>query len=100
MHAFRCVLISVVGVFAAAQPRHEWRFWGGDAGGTRYSDLRQIRAENVATLARAWSYHTGETAAPGPVSPVRRDVAFEATPLEIDGVLYFTTAGSRAIALD
>ena len=32
----------------------EWRYWGGDAGSTRYSPLDQITRDNVATLRVAW----------------------------------------------
>src|SRR6478609_11275628 len=38
----------------------EWPYYGGDAGGKRYSELKQINTGNVASLQRAWTYHTGE----------------------------------------
>jgi quinoprotein glucose dehydrogenase len=79
---------------AAAQ---EWRFYGGDAGGTKYSALRQIDRGNVARLKVAWTFHTGDVS-DGRSIPVRS--TFESTPLLVDGVLYVTTAFSRLIALD
>ena len=77
----------------------EWRAYGHDPGGMRFSPLKQINRSNVQQLQRAWTYHTGETnwssfSVPGDIQ------AFESTPLMVDGVLYFTTPASRAIALD
>jgi quinoprotein glucose dehydrogenase len=40
--------------------RSEWHYYGGDEGGSRYSNLSQINRENVRELRRAWTYHTGE----------------------------------------
>src|SRR3989442_10365135 len=78
----------------------EWPFYGGDAGGTRYSSLKQINHRNVARLKQVWTYHTGEVTR-GDLSTERHRIApFESTPLVVDGVLYFTTYSSRVIALD
>ena len=38
----------------------EWRYYGGDAGGMKYSPLKQINKTNVASLKPAWTFHTGE----------------------------------------
>jgi quinoprotein glucose dehydrogenase len=79
---------------AAAQ---QWRSWGGDAGGMRYSPLQQINRKNVTHLKVAWVYRTGDFS-DGTRYAVRS--AFEATPLVVDGVLYVTTPFCRLIALD
>ncbi|MBV9502703.1 MAG: pyrroloquinoline quinone-dependent dehydrogenase [Acidobacteriaceae bacterium] len=77
----------------------EWPFYGYDSGGSRYSPVSQITPGNVKNLQRAWTYHTGEKpAASGPRG--QRQVAFETTPLVIEGVLYLTTPANRVIALD
>jgi quinoprotein glucose dehydrogenase len=77
--------------------RGEWPNYGNDAGGTRYSPLTQIDRENVARLRVAWTYRTGETVGtPGPWG----HYAFEATPLMVDGTLFFSTPYNRVIALD
>jgi glucose dehydrogenase len=34
----------------------EWRYWGGDAGSTRYSALDQVDATNVRDLQIAWRW--------------------------------------------
>jgi quinoprotein glucose dehydrogenase len=75
----------------------EWRHYGGDAGGMRHSPLAQIDRGNVARLARAWTYHTGE---PEGAAGARGAQPFECTPLFVDGTLYLSTPSSRVIALD
>jgi membrane-bound PQQ-dependent dehydrogenase (glucose/quinate/shikimate family) len=98
MIRFTAALLFLAGIANAAG--NEWRWWGGDAGGSRYSTLDQINTGNVHALKPAWIYHTGEVPT-GAISTQRhRIAAFETTPLAIDGVLYFSTPGSRVIALD
>src|SRR5207245_11161279 len=65
----------------------------------RFSRLSQIDRANVQKLQRIWTYHTGETNWSSFSGP-QHIQAFETTPLMVDGVLYFTTPASRAIALD
>jgi len=78
----------------------EWRFYGGDAGGTRFSTLKQINRTNVGRLQRVWTYHMGETDRGGNETDRHHVAPFESTPLVIDGVLYFSTPSNRVIALD
>jgi quinoprotein glucose dehydrogenase len=72
----------------------EWRFYGGDAGTTKYSPLTQIDASNVKDLKIIWEWKSQNFGK-------RPDFNWETTPLEIGGVLY-TTAGTRrdAVAID
>ena len=83
----------------SAVSEQEWRSYGGDAGGTRFSALQQINRTNVGKLARAWTYHMGE-AERGNETDRHQVAPFESTPLVIDGVLYFSTPSNRVIALD
>ncbi|MET0649038.1 MAG: pyrroloquinoline quinone-dependent dehydrogenase [Pyrinomonadaceae bacterium] len=76
----------------------EWRFYGGDQGGTRYSPLRQIDRRNVGRLQRAWVYRTGELELGLKDAPFK--ASFSTTPLVVAGVMYLTTPSSRVIALD
>src|SRR2546427_12859910 len=62
----------------------EWPTYGNDPGGTRYSPLSQIDRGNVAGLRVAWTYRTGETGGARPYA----HVAFEATPLMVEGTLF------------
>jgi len=88
------LLLLSPGVFA-----QEWRFYGGDAGGTRFSALQQINRSNVGRLKRAWTYHMGEIDRGGNETDRHHVAPFESTPLMVDGVLYFSTPSNRVIAL-
>jgi len=94
------VAIVAVGCAAALQSDgarpDEWPAYGNDPGGTRYSPLAQIDRANVAGLRVAWTYRTGEQRGAQPYG----HVAFEATPLMIEGTLYLSTPYNRVIALD
>jgi quinoprotein glucose dehydrogenase len=78
-------------------PIADWPHYGGDAGGKRYSPLTQINRRNVARLALAWEYRTGDVSDGGDGRPWS---AFQATPIVVDDMMYLTTAFSRVIALD
>jgi quinoprotein glucose dehydrogenase len=93
-----CALTIAAAPALAQTPGGEWRTYGRDAGNTRYAPLAQITRDNVAKLAVAWTYRTGETKHDR--YPVKRDPRFEATPLMVDGTLYLSTPLGRVIALD
>jgi quinoprotein glucose dehydrogenase len=82
---------------AADGPIENWLYYGGDAGGSRYSALTQINKDNVSGLRLAWEYHTGDVS---DGSGGRRKSAFEATPIVVDGTMYVSTPFNRVIALD
>jgi alcohol dehydrogenase (cytochrome c) len=65
-----------------------WLTVYGDYSGQRHSPLKQITAANVANLAPVWTFQTGVTG------------NFQATPIVLDGVLYFTGANNNAWAVD
>src|ERR1700722_13629362 len=48
---------------SAVQPYRDWRIYGGDRGGTKYSALDQINRQNVRRLRPAWIYHCGDASA-------------------------------------
>jgi len=93
----------LIAASAAARPAAadgtiaEWPYYGGDAGGSRYSPLTQIDRNNVSQLKVAWEYHTGD-ASDG--SDNRRKSEFETTPIVAAGAMYLTTPFNRVIALD
>ena len=96
------LLVAAVGVpLSAAEPTDggiaDWPFYGADAGGSRYSPLRQISKSNVAELKVAWEYHTGDVS---DGSDNRRKSEFEATPIVADGTMYVSTPFNRVVALD
>ena len=67
----------------------DWRHYGHDAGGMRYSPLKQIDVTNVTRLVRAWTYNTGKTGR-----------QFEATPLVIDNTMFLITPNEHVLALE
>ncbi len=85
-----CCLATQLG----AQATGEWAAYGHDAMGSRYSPLTQISRENVSQLQVAWTFRTGDTA------HTRQTMKLEATPLMVDGLLYVSTPGGKAFALD
>jgi len=95
----RLVAVLILLLFSCAAWGQEWRSYGGDSGGTRYSPLQQINRQNVSALQRAWTYHTGEVNRQSETD--RHQIApFETTPLVVDGVLYLSTPSNRVVALD
>lgn len=93
--SMRALLVFVTASLCASA--QEWPYYGGDAGGTKYSPLKQIHRANVEKLKLAWIYRTGDWS-DGVRHPVRS--AFECTPLVIEGVMYVTTPFCRLIALE
>jgi membrane-bound PQQ-dependent dehydrogenase (glucose/quinate/shikimate family) len=73
----------------------EWPVWGRDEAGTRFSPLTQITPENVGSLKLAWQFDTGiDPASQSTPSPM------QATPLMVDGKLFFCNQTNEVIALD
>ena len=75
-------------IIHADQEPGNWLSYGRTYNEQRFSPLKQINDQNVSKLGLAWYYdldtHRGQ----------------EATPIVVDGVMYFTTAWSKVIALD
>lgn len=71
----------------------DWRFVGGDPGGSKYSVARQINRGNVASLKRAWTYefagnrHIGKG-------------GLQATPIQVGSTLYVCSGQNDIVALD
>jgi quinoprotein glucose dehydrogenase len=78
-------------------PDSGWPNYGHDPGGSRYSPAAQINRDNVGQLKVAWSYRTG---ALDQVGDDKRNAAFEATPILVDGKLYLSTPFDHVIALE
>jgi alcohol dehydrogenase (cytochrome c) len=67
---------------------HNWLTYSGNYASTRYSELTQIRPQNVADLELAWVFQAQSLE------------KFETTPLVVDGVMYLTEAPNTVVALD
>ncbi len=92
--------ISLAGLTLAAgegqapvPAEREWRTHGGGPGHTQHSPLAQIHRGNVARLQLAWTYRTGDARPEG-----RSQI--QCNPIVVEGVLYATSAGLHAMALD
>ena len=88
------LLAGPLGAQERGNPYGEWRYWGADAGSTRWSPLDQINADNFDQLEVAWVWrgdNYGRTA----------DGVMRSTPIYADGILY-TVAGTRrqVVAID
>jgi quinoprotein glucose dehydrogenase len=91
--------LAVAGALALAPDAQpvEWPYYGGDPGGTKYSPLADVNAANVPQLKQAWEWRTREKALP---EFGTRPGNFQATPLMIGNVLYFSTPYNRVVALN
>ena len=90
---------AVLGQTTGNPQRADWPAYGNDAGGMRYSPLKQINEHNVAGLKVAWTFRTGELATYEGTDAKDR-AAFEATPIKIGRTLYFSTPSDRVFAID
>lgn len=77
-------------------PSGEWHQYGRTPYGQRYSPLDQINTDNVAKLAVAWQYQTGDVKKPDDVG----ETTYQVTPLKVGDTLYMCTPHNWAIALD
>lgn len=80
----------------ATVPPEEWHAYGRTPGGSHYSPLTAITADNVGQLEVAWHFHTGDVR--GEDDP--EETTYEVTPTMVDGLLYLCTPHHLAIALD
>src|SRR5690606_29409345 len=86
------------GLWAQAT-NQEWPAYGGDPGGMRHAASSQINTSNVNQLKVAWTFNTGELELYKGTNAAEK-AAFEATPIMVDGTLYFSTPSGRVFALD
>ncbi|WP_020596046.1 pyrroloquinoline quinone-dependent dehydrogenase [Spirosoma panaciterrae] len=100
---FTCLLGSLLFglsiVNAQTSSTVEWPAYGNDGGGMRYSPLKQVNTANVKQLTLAWTFRTGELDTYKGTNATEK-AAFEATPIMVDGTLYFSTPTSRVFAID
>jgi quinoprotein glucose dehydrogenase len=91
MKGITCWLLTA-SLFAASSKQQEWPVYGGDQGAAKYSTLDTINRSNVSRLKLAWEWKAGE----GPVEEFKATPGqFQATPIMVDGVLYFSTPLNR-----
>jgi quinoprotein glucose dehydrogenase len=92
------IVTSGVAFRPPADAPQEWPVYAADAAATHYSPLTDINRSNLARLAVAWEWKTGDERVEAPAGT--RPGSFENTPLMIDDVLYVSTPYNRVAALD
>ena len=75
-------------ILRADKEPQNWLTYSGSTLSQRYSALTQINIDNVKDLTMQWAFQARSTE------------KFEATPLVVDGTMYFTQAPNDVIALD
>lgn len=71
----------------------DWRNYGNDEGGSRYSPLDQLTPANVAELQKVWEVHVGD-------APMGRTNGLQATPLKVGASLYTCTGYNDVLSID
>lgn len=78
----------------------EWPHYGNDAGGQRFAAIDQVTTENVKQLKVAWTFRTKELEQYKDSPWLAQKAAFEATPIMINGTLFFSSPSNRVFAID
>jgi quinoprotein glucose dehydrogenase len=73
---------------AAAAEARDWREYGGGSDQSKYVQMKDITKANVANLAIAWTYPTGDQR------------SYQFSPLIVDGVMYVLAKDSSLVAID
>ncbi|OGT74294.1 MAG: hypothetical protein A3H44_06075 [Gammaproteobacteria bacterium RIFCSPLOWO2_02_FULL_57_10] len=81
-------LVGAADITSAADNNAEWLTYGRTYAEDRFSPLTQVNRDTVGDLGVAWYFE------------LDTNRGQEATPLVIDGTIYFTSAWSKAFALD
>jgi len=87
------ILIALISCTTQDDPYSEWSSYLGGPDRNHYSSLDQINQENVSQLEVAWTYHSKDHRGDN-----RSEI--QANPIIVNGVLYSTTPGIKAIALN
>ncbi|TNE78615.1 MAG: quinonprotein alcohol dehydrogenase [Gammaproteobacteria bacterium] len=85
---FGALSLTSVSLHAADNP-NDWPEYLRDSKGWRYSPLEQINKDNVSKLKVAWIHQPGDI-----------QMGLQATPIAIDGVLYYVAANNNVYAVD
>lgn len=73
----------------------DWNQYGG-TGGQQYTELDQIKADNLHRLDLAWEFQTGDL----DQGFTRKDHSFQTNPIFFAGLLYISTSADWVIAVD
>lgn len=100
MLRFAVVGLALAAIAAPAMSADDsgWPYYGGDAGGARYSSLTQINRRNVSELKVAWVYRGNDITNGEPHTGKKS--GFETTPIVLGKTMYLCSGYDRVIALD
>src|SRR5262249_21645610 len=82
------IIAGTIAIVFAQKNSSDWRTYGQNSLGWRYSELAQIDTRNVSRLSTAWNYQTGLQG------------GFETTPLVFDGLMFIAGPSNNSWALD
>lgn len=92
LYAGLLAAVAIIGyLFPPPEAGSDWPVAGADGANSQYSALDAINRSNVHQLEVAWTYHAGDAG---------ERTQIQCNPIVIDGVVYATTPGLKAIALD
>lgn len=90
------VLCVTLWICTVSATEADWPSFGRDAGGSQHSPLTQIDIKNVVRLKQVWAHRSGDFVE----GKYPKGSVLQATPLHVNGMLYFCTPKNRVIALD
>ena len=94
--AAACLALAMLSTVVAAADSGDWPAFGRDPGGSQHSPLKTINTTNVSRLKVAWVHRSGDFVD----AALPKGTVFQATPLHVNGTLYFCTPLHRVFALD
>lgn len=77
----------------------DWKYYGHNPAGQRFSTLNQITPANVSELKPAWQFNTGDVMRKGE-DKAGREFNFEVTPIKVKDTLFICTPHRQVIALN
>jgi quinoprotein glucose dehydrogenase len=94
---FLCLIYAFLSPGCISNHDSDWRNYGGNKAGNRYSELSDINVENVKNLQIAWTYDTAEDSAHNKLG---RNIEIQCQPIVVNDVLYGTTPMLKLFAVE
>lgn len=93
-----CCCATTVSANDGPMTQNGWHHYGGSLAGSRYLGSAGITPESASSITPAWEFQTGDTTNGEDFGG--RPSRFRATPIMIEGRLFFSTGFNRVFALD
>ncbi len=88
---FFSLYLLIFALWACQSDQKEWKIYGGNKTANHYSSLHEIDTSNVAQLAIAWEYHTGDA---------QEKTQIQVNPIIVDGILFGVSPKLKLFAVD